>query len=226
VAWNWFKKRKTQPEPGAFQLPPIRWLEPANNPWGVRVLDVRTVTLSWIATSADPLCARNAASYGSDDGTGFIGASPASPVVSSAQIRYRADGMLADGVLFVPSVMEHKWAIYFHRKHIIFVRSWLRQVFVVADTQGDADEVIITSLQGTFTGKDEPPSFTARVADYLLRSHALNLVYPAPLLSGIEADPQKAALWCFSLFGNKAQYATPHELPMAVPDKPLRTRLD
>jgi len=222
VAWTWLKKHKGRQKPAASELPPVRWIEPTDNAWGVPVLDVRAITLGRMSLSENPTCAINAMSYRRDDGTGFIGAMPASPVVSSTRLLYRVDGVLADGALFVPGVMEHKWAIYFHLKHIIFVRSWLRQVFVVADTQEDADAIIVTSLQGTFTGKDEPPSFTARVADYLLRSHALNLVYPAPLLGGIEADPQKAALWCFSLFGNKALYATPHELPMAVPDKLLR----
>ena len=38
--------------------------------------------------------------------------------------------------------------------------------------------------------------------DFLLRSHALGMVYPAPL---------EAAMWCFKMFGNLALCAThPH----------------
>jgi ankyrin repeat protein len=48
-------------------------------------------------------------------------------------------------------------------------------------------------------------------------------VYPAPLPPGMEADPRKAAMWCFSQFGNRAQFATSHEFPITPPRKPLRT---
>src|SRR5689334_23942616 len=115
-----------------------------------------------ISCSQDPSCAANAVSYAGDDGTGFIGATLDSPVVS-ARLHYRVDRMLAEGSLFVPSVMEHKWAIYFHSKRILFVRSWQRRVFDVAETESETDGIIITSLQGTFVAKDEAPSFTARV---------------------------------------------------------------
>jgi hypothetical protein len=224
MSWkHWFTKHNAGGQSGNSELPPVRWLGPADNPWGVRLLDIQRVTLGMTSTSQDPKAAINAMSFAGDDGLGFIGETPQLLTVAKTQLHYRVDRMLADGVLFIPRKMEHKWAIYFHRKRIIFVRSWLRQVFVVADIESDADEIIITSLHGTFTAKDDPPAFTARIADYLLRSHALDLVYPAPLLGGIETDPQKAALWCFSVFGNKALYATPHELTIAVPDKPLRT---
>lgn len=227
MAWvrvrNWFKKHNARDESDDSQIPAVRWLEPADNPWGVRLLDVQRVTLGMTSASPDKQHAINAVSFWQDDGTGFVGAMPTTPTVTETRLRYRVDRMLADGVLFTPRVMEHRWAIYFHRKHIIFVHSWLREVLVVADTEIDADQVIVTSLHGKFIRKGEPPAFTARIADYLLRSHALDLVYPAPLPTGIEADPQRAAVWCFSAFGNKALYATPDELPVAVPDKPLRT---
>ena len=67
------------------------------------------------------------------------------------------------------------------------------------------------------------PTFSARVADYLLRSHALGLVFPAPLLPGTESNPGQAALWCFSRFGKLALFATPHGINASVPEKPLRS---
>jgi ankyrin repeat protein len=59
--------------------------------------------------------------------------------------------------------------------------------------------------------------------DFLLRSHALNLVYPAPLLPGLEANPRTAALWCMSYFGKLAHFATPHVLSTEPPAEPLRS---
>jgi hypothetical protein len=42
------------------QPPEIPWIEAAETPWGVPVLDVRAVTQNMISTSADPQCAANA----------------------------------------------------------------------------------------------------------------------------------------------------------------------
>ncbi len=204
-------------------LPEIPWLEPASNPWGVPLLDVRPVTLGMLSTSKDPQCAANAMSFAQDDGTGFIGVKPRVTRQVAVGLRFRIDRLLADGALFLPSEMEHKWALYFHQGQIICIRSWLRQVEIVADTRIAGDFLEITAIQGAFVSEDEDPSFTARLLDFLLRSHALDLVYPAPLPPGIEEDPSRAALWCMSCFGNRVQVATPHVLPGDPPEEPLRT---
>ena len=60
--------------------------------------------------------------------------------------------------------------------------------------------------------------------DYLLRSHALGVGYPAPLPDGLEEDPKAAAMWCMSMFGNRALFATPHEFGPPDADPPLRTQ--
>ena len=54
----------------------INWLEAPDNPWGVRVLDVRPVTLTCDLWSENPQHASNAVSFGQDDGTSFIGEEP------------------------------------------------------------------------------------------------------------------------------------------------------
>jgi ankyrin repeat protein len=60
------------------------------------------------------------------------------------------------------------------------------------------------------------------VLDYLLRSHALGEVFPAPLSTPPE-DLKVAAMWCFSMFGRRAPltaFAAPFRTP---PLNPLRT---
>lgn len=205
------------------QIPNLDWIESADNPWGVRVLDVRPVTLAMLATSTDPQCASNAVSFGQDDGTGFIGEEPPARRVAEASLRFPVDRILADGVLFVPRKMEHKWALFYHRGEVICVRSWLRKVQLVARVEQRLDHVEITQVRGTFWSEEEEPEFTIRVLDYLLRSHALDTPYPAPLPTEMESDPQAAAMWCMSMFGNRALVATPHRLGRLDPDRPLRT---
>src|SRR5262245_41460058 len=126
MAWDWLKRwfghgRGT--EGACTSRPPqVRWLSPADNPWGVPVLDVRPVTLGMLSTSREQQCALNAMSFGQDDGTGFIGVEPRVTRQVTAGLRFRIDRMLADGALFLPQEMENKWALYFHRGRIICVR--------------------------------------------------------------------------------------------------------
>lgn len=201
----------------------VGWLKGTENPWNVRLLDVRGITLEMMSTTQDRTCAENAISFGGDDGTSFIGEQPASPRVALADLRFPIDRFLADGVLFTPVVMEHKWALFHHGGQVICVRSWTRRVHVVARVEVRGNEAVVVEIRGTFVADDEAPEYTARVLDYLLRSHALARVYPVPLPPGREADPHAAGLWCMSMFGNLASFATPDGIERSTPDAPLRT---
>lgn len=217
------------------QIPEIPWIEAADTPWGVRVLDIRAVTQAMIATSADPQCAANALSFDHEDGSAFAQDEPLVQRVIGAMIPFRVESPLRDGALFRPREMEHKWAI-FHRQsghrqsehrqgRIFFVRSWTRKVHVIAELTPREDSVQVTRLNGVFTDEDESPLFTTMAADFLLRSHALGMVYPAPLPEGMEASPQQAALWCFQMFGNLALCATHEIIPVHMPEQALSVLL-
>lgn len=223
MVWDTIKRILGRNRKNVPQTPSLSWIEAADSPWGVRVLDVRPVTLGMRSSSADPQCALNAVSFGQDDGSDFIGAAPSGPRVAGASLRFPIDRMLVDGALFIPRDMEHKWALFYHRGEIICVRSWLRKVQVVAHVEQRGDHVEITQLRGTFAAEDEDRDFTSRIMDYLLRSHALDTVYPAPLPAHLESDSRAAAIWCMSMFGSRALLATPHRFVRLDPDRPLRT---
>jgi len=224
MTWEKLKRAFGRQEDGGKPAPDIRWVEAADNPWGVRLLDVRPVTLTMLSTSGDPQCASNAVSFGQEDGTTFIGEAPPVARVVEANLRFPIDRLLADGVLFAPREMEHKWALFFHRGEIICVRSWLRRVHAVARVEQRQDHLAITQVRGTFGAEDEEPALTTRTLDYLLRSHALDTAYPAPIPAGMENDPKAAAMWCMSMFGNRASFATPHRFDRRDPERPLRSQ--
>lgn len=182
----------------------LKWIEVAENPWGIRVLDLSPVTLNMISTSQDPRMAKNAISYNAEDGVAFWRVAPANKTTIDTHLNLVTDKILLPGVIFSPREMEHKWAIYFDGDYFIFVRSWLREVFVVAKVMQQAGELVITQIQGTFT-PDETPAFTEAALMFLLVSHGLGEVTPAPLPDLFLHDPDKAALWAFSTYGNKAQ---------------------
>jgi hypothetical protein len=201
----------------------FRWLRPPESPWPIPVLDVRPFTLSVTSTSTDFDAARNAVSFSADDGTGFVGQALPTPRTIPCGLTYKVDPVLADGVLFVPSAMEHKWALFYHLGTILFVRSWRRKVVLTADVVASAGQVELTQLNGAAMSPDEDPEFTRAAADFILRTHALEEIYPAPLPADPGEDLQSAALLAFSLFGNFAHYATHHRFTAIRPTRPLRT---
>jgi hypothetical protein len=204
-------------------LPDIAWVPPGNNQWKIPVLDVRPVTQTMLSTTRNQECAKNSMSYGRDDGTGFANDTPGIQRTIPVDLAYRIDRVLVPGALFIPAAMEHKWAIYYHGARILFVRSWMRKVVAAAQVECNNGVARLVSVMGTFAGDDEAEEFTIRTTDYLLRTHALGLMFPAPLPPGFELEPKTAAVWCMNVFGKMASYATPQRLAAEIPDKPLRT---
>ena len=110
---GWFAKGRKPPtqEPPSPAAPfsGARSLQPSENPWGVPILDVSPATMHMMATSKDPVCAANLASLRGDDGTSFIGVEPRVATEVAVGLRFPIDRVLADGALFIPTEMEHKW---------------------------------------------------------------------------------------------------------------------
>lgn len=218
------KQQRSDSSQTQGQIPAVGRVDAADNRWGVPLLAVHTVTQSMTSTSSNPISAMNAMSFRQDDGASFIGQTPPSTRTIPVDLTYRTDGPLVDGALFLPQVMEHKWALYYHRNQVLCVRSWQRKVLVTASVQNADDYVRVTSVQGVFHDDNEPPELTTRILDFLLRSHALNLPYPAPVPTEMAQDPMKAAMWCVSMYGNRALFATAEALPeISPPEQPLRT---
>ncbi len=214
---------KATPQPWSrANLPEVGWLPDEDNRWGVPVLDIRPVTEGLLSTSRDPRCASNAVSFLQDDGLTFVDASPLSSRVLDVHLPFYTGAGLFDGALFVPRVMEEKWAIYYHAGSILFIRSWTRSLHVRADVRDSDGSSHIHRIHGAFFDEHEDSSFTLRALDYLLRSHAMDELFPAPLMS-LPEDLGAAALWCFGQFGRRAPLATAVEIPDTPPPGPLRT---
>jgi hypothetical protein len=167
--------------------------------------------------------ASNAVSFTGDDGLGFVGQETQSPTVTQLSLRYRISPVLADGVLFTPTAMEHKWALFHHGGEILFVRSWKRQVLVTATAHPSNGYVELTEARGEFPGSNSDPRFTSACIDFLVRTHALMLNFPAPLVSDPGDDRQSAALASFNCFGKMAMCATHHRFMSDPPERPLRS---
>lgn len=218
---GWEKRRRGNSAGQAFSEG-VHWLEKADNPWGVPVVDIRARTSVAVATTASPEVAAAACSMAHEDGTCFIGIEPEVKTEYAAGLQFRLDQPLAEGSLFRPAVMEHKWAIYYYGGKLIFVRSWLRKVFATADVKVYSDHVEITTLRGLIARVEEP-GMVIRTLDYLLRSHALQLPWPAPVPPEFANDLEAMTVYAFSQFGNQAGFATPYAVARTMPEKGLRT---
>lgn len=236
--WGWLKRWVGKGTKGGleqgFELSASRpelaeqspvWLEAADSPLGVRVLDVRPVTLGMLSATDDPKKAENAGSYNLELGDSFAGQEPELATPVSGELRFRAPEALVNGSWFIPEVMEDKWALFLHDGSLLLVRGWLRAVFLRAQVEQVGEELRIHQIRGSFTGSEEDPAFTRRALEFLLRTQALDEVWPAPLPSDA-GDPMALARFCMSVFGRAAHYALDYraELPALPAGKPLRTR--
>jgi hypothetical protein len=182
---------------------PLRWIEEKDNPWKIRLLDLRPISKTMLSSSHDPLMASNAISYSQEDGLSFLNHSSKSNKSFDADFSFSIDNKLEPGVLFTPSTMENKWAIYFHESKIIFIRSWLRKVLVIAETVQEKNQLIVKKVFGEFT-ENESTDFTTSVLRFLIHSHVLNEVVPAPIPKEFEDNTDDAGMWAFSTYGNMA----------------------
>lgn len=200
----------------------LSWIAAAENPWGYDLLDLRPFSQTMISTSGNQQMAMNAISYGGESGTSFFGLKPENTKTIAANISFKIDQALYPGVLFTPDTMENKWAVYFDGEFLIFIRSWLREVLVVAKTIQKGNQLIVESITGEFT-EDESPKFTKAILNFILISHSIGEIIPAPIPAELENDTDQASKWAFSTYGNMGQLGifTTDFLP--VSDSPLRT---
>lgn len=199
-----FPGKKDKPETNTLTL---NWIEASENPWGIKLVDLRPITQGMLSTSQDPQMAANAISYSSEDGSSFINQKPESRNEITAEISFCVDPILAPGVLFIPDVMENKWAIFFNQNRIIFVRSWLRKVFVTADTSQQNGRLHIHKILGQFSDINEP-EFIRAIVKFLLISHTIGEIFPAPLPETLSPDLKSAGIWAMSMYGNMAHIGT------------------
>lgn len=193
----------TEEPKNKYYLP---WIEADQNPWKVRLLDLRQISQRILSTSENPEMATNALSYGEEDGLVFLEQETQSAQSIETNFSFPIDDRLERGVLFIPSKMEHKWAIYYHENKILFIRSWLREVHVVAETMQENKQLIVTKIHGEFT-EDESPEFTEATLKFLIHSHVLGEVVPAPIPEDLQESTDAAGLWAFSTYGNMAHFA-------------------
>jgi len=218
--WNRIKKffgGSSEPE-----QPEIPLIKAEDNEWKVQLVDVRPISQTMLSYSKNKECAENSISYHHYSGSDLAKLTLPSNRVQDTNFRFKIDASLVNGALFIPAQMEHKWALFYQDQRILFVRSWMRTLNVSADVECKDGYATIRKVRGEFA-EGEEPEMTLRILNYLMRTHAMSLKFPAPLPLIRDQEAYDKALLCFNLFGNMAPFATDQKIPFTTPDEPLRT---
>lgn len=209
-----FGKKKNQ-----FEL---NWIKANQNPWNIELLDLSPILQTMLAASEDPKKASNALSYDQENGLIFLTQKSKSNKSIESNLSFPIDKKLESGILFIPSTMDNKWVIYFHQNKILFIRSWLREVFVIAETTQENNQLMVRKINGEFT-ENETKEFTESVLSFLIHSHVLNENVPAPIPIELKTDTERAGLWAFSIYGNMAHFGHFEESFIYTTESKLRS---
>jgi hypothetical protein len=220
--FGFFDKEKTYP----VNNQPLPWIEASDNPWNVKLLDLRPVTKEQVFFTNNKDHLMNYMSFGGENGKSFWGIIPNRTRTINVHLSYPCDEKLEPGVLFLPASMEQKWAIFFDGENIIIVSSRDRAVILTAKATPKNNELIIESITGILTPipyEPEDPSVAFAAFNYMMISHAYQETTPVPLLERFAADPRAAAEWAFRSYGNLAELGVFDEKFMAQPKGKLRS---
>jgi hypothetical protein len=187
----------------------LEWIEPEQNPWGIRILDCRPMTLtSTLITETREVADTFARPT---DGTDHIGHAPVNASRLDCDLIYPFNGESRDGPLFFADVMEDKWDIYLYDGHVYFVRSWTRELHLRAKIELALPQARIPWIEAVKTAAYEPASFAIRAVDFLMKSHLYRVEVPHPAPDRFATDPTAIAGFSMTMFGRWASFATLEE---------------
>jgi hypothetical protein len=176
----------------------VAWLEPDQNPFGLRVLDCRPFSTTTISTTKDPNIAASFNRLRGSTVEEHRGQHPADSLTASCELSYPFSGESRDGPLFVAQQMEDKWDIYLHDGHLYFARSWTGELAFRATVEFRQKEAVITEVEASRTKVTDDPTLAVRMVDFLMKTHLYRKEAPHPLPQGLSEDRRMLVLHSFS----------------------------
>jgi hypothetical protein len=201
----------TYPGESPFEL---RWIDASESPFGVRVLDCRSVAHRMVSTSKSPEVLDYFASQEALGGEQFRTATPANSQAFALDLCY--SGLYipeTEGPVYLAQVMEDKWDIFRFGDALFFVRSWSGTLVHRATFAAPNGVLVITEVSTEASRASSDPGLweiTRCEIDFLLRTHLHRERVPVPLPPGLagSAAPESVAMLAFGRFGRWASFAT------------------
>ena len=182
-----------------------QWYDPGDdNPFGVRFLNVRGLTRCVTSTTGDQHIAETFLAQRDSDGREFMGANIETPETLACELTFPHNGDTLEGIVFKAESMDVKWDIYVYDSVFLFVRSWTGKLQYRAFAEIGDSYIRIDKIE---TSSDHIKTAPQAVY-FILGTHAMQRVLPHTIPRETPHDPQKIALWSFSMYGNLAYYAT------------------
>jgi len=188
-------------------FPPVSWLSPEKNPYGVPVVDCRAFSRVMHSVTSDAKVVESYMRLRSSTGKEHSGQSPPRARLIPCKLRYPWRRMPADGPLFRAEAMEDKWDIYLYDGFLYFARSWNGDLIFRTAVQFANSEAKVTALEACEDVAADA-ELTIQQVDFLIKSHVLRLEVPHPLPANFPDDTTKIAAYSFNLYGRQASYAT------------------
>jgi len=185
----------------------VRWLDPTDNPFGIKILDCQPITRGMVSTTADPRIADSFVSLRSYDGAELRPQDLIPCCQPDRRLVYPHTGSQPTGPVFKADQMEVKWDVYCLGGSLLFCRSWTGDLIYVAEADWTQDAFRVTRIHAA-SGSQIDAQFAERAVDYLLKSHVYSLAVPHPLRPADPEDTQTLAAMSFSEFGNRAWFGT------------------
>jgi hypothetical protein len=186
----------------------LAWLEPDQNPFGLRVLDCRPFSTAMISATKDPSIAARFGQLRHATGEEHRGRSPEDAVVVRCDLSYPFNGESRDGPLFIAQQMEDKWDIYLCDGHLYFARSWTGELVFRARIEFKETVAVVSEIAASRAKVLDEPALAVRVVDFLMKTHLYRKEAPHPFPQGLPEDKKTLALYSFSEYGRWAFFGS------------------
>jgi hypothetical protein len=186
----------------------MKWLDPCENLFGIRVLDCRPFSATMISSTKDPNIVAHFMRLRTATGQEHRGQHPADPLTVECYLRYPFNGESKDGPLFVARQMEEKWDIYLYDSMLFFARSWTGHLLLRAAIVFKEKEAVIATVEASRANVMDDPALAVRKVDFLMKTHLYRKEAPHPFPHGIPDDKKTLAMYSFSEYGRWAFYGS------------------
>jgi hypothetical protein len=203
-----FVARKKEPPSTTNPFSGVCWVPAGDNPFGVELLDCRSVSQSMLSVTTDSHVADTYAALRGSRGEQYRGHSPEDSRTCKCDLRYPHKGETRDGPLFKAQVMEDKWDIYLYDGDLYFAKSWTGELEYRAMIVFREDAATVIAVEARKALLESDPFYPVAVVDFLIRSHLYRLPVPHPLPKSIAQEPWRLAMFSFVQYGRYALFGT------------------
>lgn len=209
--------------------PGVQWMTADQTPFGVVLIDVAPMARAARSSPKHPEQAQAARrALEAETGARFADwSAPSDAIRTPCSLVFSVDpGGPPEGALFRPRVLEEKWGLYVCGDRIIGVRSWTAQPAFELTVERRGTSCCITQITGDLGSPPslaDDPDHRSRVIDFMLRSHGLGEILPAPLPPNSRSQARShLAHHLFQRFGRRALAGTEADMRQPRPTRPLR----